>query len=402
MIVLWLACGPGSDETDVPLPPRTGAGVNVRMLDGAPMIEATASFVPILAETGVAAKVSADVDAAGMALFVEADAGPHQTTASADFHTTSYGRADVVADHVGAFQFWIAELDAAAIPDPLVGGALDFGASGTVTWPGGAFSVGGEPMTSIVALDHIALGPEQALLLPGSVQRLRSDGVLEPLVFHFAVHVRFPQADEGVVTMDFPGVWQIPVPFGSPADVASELATYVYNADTGFWGKAADASVVDGVVTGEMTRFGWWALGSPAANGACVRGTVLDIDDAPLFGAEVLASQEEVVGVRRANVGADGTFCLPTEPGTGGQVHIMAWSAAADLVYKDAPYFAAPVGPADCGAPETCLNLGELRPISHADDDGDGYYAGVGDCDDDDPEVNPTLLMGDGSACFDD
>jgi hypothetical protein len=398
MIAWLLACGQGPDDTDALLPPRTGAGMNVRHLDGTPMLDATARYFP----SAGGEAIHADVDAAGFALFLESEAGAYGAEAAAEFHTTAYGQVEVVPDHVGAFQFWLGALEAAAIPDPLVGGTLDFGASGTVSWPGGAFSVNGETYDGTVPLEHLALGPAEALLLPGSVQRLRSDGVVEPLVFHYAVHVRFPTTDAGPVAMDFPGIWRIPVPFGSPADVADELATYVYNVDSGFWNKAADASVVDGVVTGEMTRFGWWAVGSPAVNGACVRGTVLDVDDAPLFGAEVLAVQEEVVGVRRSNVDPDGLFCLPTEPGTGGQVHILAFSASTDVVYKDAPYFAAPVGPADCGMPETCLNLGELRPISHADDDGDGYYAGVGDCDDDDAAVNPTVLMGDGSACFDD
>ncbi len=404
MIWLLAACGGNGGATDGPPPERsTGVGVNVRLLDGAPMTDAVVALFPIPEDSAVVADtINADVDSAGFALFLDETALSYTMTVNAEGFTNGYAAATLVENYIAGFQMWLAPLTYLGIADHTVPSVLDLGETGTVTWPPLSFALNDAPYEGVVALEHVAILAEDSLILPGSVERKRGDGVVEPLVFYAAAHIRFPSVEGAGVEMALPGVWQIPVVPNSPLALASELATYAYNVGSGFWEKVGDAAIVDGVFIGEMTRFGWWAVGSVAPTSACVRGSVLDDDELALFGAEVIAVQQDTLGIRRANVEADATFCLPAEPATGGQIFVFAWPGTAELVYKDAPFFAAPTGPADCGKPETCLNLGELRPISHEDDDGDGYYQGVGDCDDDDPAVNPTLLLGDGSTCFDD
>ena len=160
-------------------------------------------------------------------------------------------------------------------------------------------------------------------------------------------------------------------------------------------------------VKNQLTRSGILAaftclllVGTPAVANSCMQGRVVDPLGTPLVGAEVLVVQYGGIGPRRARADNNGEFCLPTRAGEEGQYTVWGWSPTVDTVYTLGAYVAGGSEAGTCLA-QNCLNLGDLTPDPHLDFDEDGYYGGVGDCDDYDEGVNPSPAFGDGSACYD-
>ncbi|MFT4623664.1 MAG: hypothetical protein ACI8PZ_002320 [Myxococcota bacterium] len=397
-LILLVACGgkeSGESGTAPAAPVQTGLGVQLRHLDGSPL---TGARVRISDSAGEG--TSADPDAAGMTVFKDLPLGTTQVEVITDGFTTQHAIVDVVDGRMGGVQFNLKETSSTSV-DPATPTVITDGTL-TVTLPVGsvipAATTTGTATTTggLVPLTYAILKPEESTAIPGNLERFVPEVGPESIDVLSAFQIRKP------IGVEFTGPAEVRVstppdsPFREPT-----LYLYTFAPDTGYW-RRGQALVLEGDEKwAEMGNLGWWAIGKPAESTACLNGRVIDDDGEPLAGAELLAIQDDAIGVLRTNADENGEFCLGVKPGPQGQYYVFGWSKTLEVVYKDAPFFLAPEGPATCLS-GGCLRLGDVRPNGYTDRDGDGYYEDVGDCDDDNPDVNPSPAFGDESFCFED
>ena len=393
---LLFACG-GKDAEDsgvAPPPPvQTGLGVQLRQVDGSPL---TGVRVRITASDGEV--ISADPDAAGMTVFKDLPLGSTKAEVISDDYTSQHAIVDVVDGRMGGVQFNLKEMSSASL-DPASPTTITDGTVG-VTLPAGSLTAsttaGSTTTTGLLDIPYAILLPEESTAIPGNLERFVPEIGPESLDVLSAFQIRRPEG----YAFTGPAEVRVATPEGSPFREPT-LYLYTFAADEGYW-RRGQALVSDGdEKVAEISNLGWWAIGKPAESTACLEGRVVDDDGVPIAGAELLAIQDDTIGVLRTNANESGEFCLGVKPGPQGQLFVFGWSTTLEIVYKDAPFFLAPEGPASC-AEGDCLTLGDVRPNGYTDRDGDGYYEDVGDCDDDDAGVNPSPAFGDESFCFED
>ncbi len=398
LLGLCAACG-GKDEGDTgeapPPPVQTGLGVQLRQIDGSPLTGARVRITSSDAEI-----IAADPDAAGMTVFKDLPLGTTQAEVTTDGYTTQHAIVDVVNGRMGGVQFNLKETSSATVdpasPTVITDGTL------TVTLPAGSLTAGTATSTGttttdgLLELPYAILLPEESTAIPGNLERFVPEVGPESIDVLSAFQIRKPND----TVFEGPAEVRVATPEGSPFREPT-LYLYTFSTTEGYW-KRGQALVLEGDEKwAEIGNLGWWAIGKPAESTACLQGRVVDDDGEPIAGAELLSIQDDTIGVLRTNADEDGEFCLGVKPGPQGQLFIFGWSETLEMVYKDAPFFLAPEGPATCLS-GGCLLLGDVRPNGYSDRDGDGYYEDVGDCDDDNPDVNPSPAFGDQSSCFED
>jgi hypothetical protein len=384
---LLLACGgkDGDTGSSPDAPVQTGLGVQVRSIDGAPAWD-----VEVKITRDGATVVEAQPDAAGFAVFKDLKLGTVGVEVLSEGYTTQHAVAKVVEGRMGGVQFYLRPLEQTPVPldqpTDLIGPDL------VVSLPAGSL-VGADGVGG-VDISHALLVPEESRVVPGNLERLSPEGVVESLDVDLAFFLKRP-AD---ATFTGPAQVRLAAPKGSDR-LERSLFLYTYDYATGYW-RGGNPLVVEGdALVAEINNLGWWVAASAAPVPSCLTGSVRDEAGAPISGAELLAVQDGVFGVLRAQADSDGAFCLAVKPDRQGQTYLLGWSATLSTVYKDAPFFLAPPGPATC-AEGGCLNLGYVEPDSYPDGDGDGYYDEVGDCNDRNPNINPSPAFGDGSSCY--
>jgi hypothetical protein len=362
---------------------ETGLGVVVRHTDGSPMQDGEVQL-------DQRQHLKAELDAAGMILFNDVDVGQYTINVNNEGYTTQHALVDIVQGRVNGAQFWLKALTDVEVTDTASDLVVDGDGFSFV------FEAGTLTADAPYTLSYAWLAPEESMAIPGNLERQDPEGNIHHLDAVAAFQIPWPAgaafSGEGQVRIDAPD--------GDPLRDRA-LRMYLFDSEGGHWRQGFDLVVEGDELVGTFNGLGWWAVAEVTTAVTCLSGTVLDENDVALAGAELLSIQPEAFGVLRTHAAEDGTFCLPTRPTLQGQVHTFGFSRTLEFIYKDAPFFLANEGPAECGDPG-CLTLGQVRPDPHPDEDGDGYYEGIGDCDDGNSNVNPSLHFGDGSSCFDD
>jgi hypothetical protein len=234
---------------------------------------------------------------------------------------------------------------------------------------------------------------------PGEPLLLFDDVLEAPLQVLHPFYVQ-GYASDGEERLRIDGLAPVRLRLPAGAEVTDQWRLYHYSMGAQRWQRGEPVAQVDadGWVTAELRSFGWVGLALEEQARGCVQGSVRTADGAPADGAEVRLLEDGHAAAVRDYV-QGGAFCLPMAAGAEGQLRVSWFDAS---LTRMGATTAAVRNPSTelgrCG--EVCADLGEFVLEEGYDGDGDFYYGGPGgDCDDGDPDINPSFAYGDGSWC---
>lgn len=222
--------------------------------------------------------------------------------------------------------------------------------------------------------------------LPGTSRALRNDNSETSLTLSAAVWFGAPTSED------------VPLRFADGAtlrwDGDRPEGTELYNFDRvgGAWRLLGD---LDEGGARAIQSFGWFGLGTTEAPGGCVQGAVATALGAWVVGASIEVVADGWFGPLRGVSDEVGSFCVDVPAGRTLTLRTFGALAHGHALVAGERSGQGSVGA--CGG--LCADVGTWVPQTYADRDGDGYPAGFGDCNDDEPAANPRLLGGDGSMC---
>ena len=252
-----------------------------------------------------------EADLAGMAITLHIPPGTVPASGILTDHTTAYAPVQVQSGWDAAVQLYVVPLT--TYTADVVQGALALDAPDAfslVTEDEGLW-LNDAPANDALELRAAVVDRTSSLAMPGSLNALSLDTIIEPITLFHAI--RFLRPSEGDWRFDTPGILTIEVDADDPVRQAEDLYWYWYSPDQGFWRRAGEATLEGDQVSGPVSLFAWWALGSPTVKDqGCVQGRVEASDGSPVALAEVLISSPERFGTRRTQTGFHGEFCIQT------------------------------------------------------------------------------------------
>lgn len=393
-----VACSGPDDPTDGPTRvDEQGVAVAVRTPEGG---------VPVTGEDELRVSLGGAnptvPDAAGFAFFFEATPDRLPVSADAQGHAGAFAAPEVRPEGLSGVSLVTLDLPAVAdVPDAATPGRLD-GDGYHVDVPGGALGIDDVPVAGPYVLQGHRVRSEADRAGAPQVQiAIRNDVDLVPIVVHELVVVRAYQEGERLrVVPDQKLAVTVEVDPGSPllAPGATPVG-WTLSSSVGYWAGVGELTVDEAAATisFEPGVVGWYALGLDNAERGCVTGRLVDPDGRGVDGVGIRSLEAGLLGVDGASA-LDGTFCVPVSPGAVAEVRGIGFAPDRSALYlwSDTVTGSAVAGCGDAA----CTDVGDVVMQAWRDADDDRYWDGPGgDCDDHDPEVNPTFAFGDASYC---
>lgn len=331
-------------------------------------------------------------NAAGNLVFDDQLPGMVGVTAEAPGYVRSGTGAPVQLDRLTAAEMWLAPADVVeGAATTAVGGAI-------LELPDGALVDSLEqPYDGPWQLSWLQTEGDERWSSPGESTLLYEDVLEAPLQ---PVHPTYLQgeSDDGRLRIEGLAPLSMQLPAGSPVQTGWRVYHYSFSAHRWTRGELVGVDP-QGVLHTEVRNFGWigFALEELPPSG-CVTGAVVLPDGSPADGAEVRLLEPGVVAATRGYV-EGGRFCVPLTAGATAEVEVLWFDKTFTRIGRtsDSLTHGGTEG-ADCGG--ACFDVGTLSLETGNDADGDFYFGGPGgDCDDGDPDVNPSVVYGDGSWC---
>jgi hypothetical protein len=391
---LLSGCAGGADGSDTATftTPLQGLAVGLRAPDGSPETDVTAYL---------AGAFPALPDAAGFVYYLDVTPGRAPLFVRKDGYALAYSAPTVSLGGLAGSSLELIPLDPRVVGDPGQESVVDAGAV-TMTIPPDAVQVGGAPVVGPWTVGAHVISASERWAIPGDLQAVTDDVVVAPIVLQHVTAARGWQGDQDVSPLDETLEVTVSLPEGDPL-LAPSVQPMVYqysNAQT-YWLQAtpADIDPVERTATFQVSNLGWWGLGRSAFGQGCVRGRVVDAAGDDLIGAQVGLALDGTLGVDRRTADENG-FCMPIDPGVRGDLRVIGFAGDRSALYTWSGEVTGGPEAGTCDEPTLCLDLGTLSPDAWPDADGDLHFAGPGgDCDDEEPTVNPSFANGDGTYC---
>lgn len=331
---------------DTALPPEAevgGLSATVRGLDEAPVPAAEVLLGSTVAKP----------DAGGATIFLDVPPGRAVVQGRSEGFASAWAPVDVPPHHLASGQLYAVPVTEQTVAP---GGAVTLDI-GTITIPEDALTQHGEPATSALVVAVAALGPDESVAMPGDLQALSHDELLEPIELFNAFYVA--PVDDGWAFAT-PATLEVTLPPGSQAADGPELVLYRFDTGQGYWKRSSDLVLTGDVASGELSTFGWLAVGSPAfRDRACISGAVQGPDGAPVPGAEILLTEAGRFGSHRATADEQGQYCVVASPGASATLRV--WAMGQELVTRFSGTAEVEVGdsPGACG--DTCADSRDIE-----------------------------------------
>lgn len=397
-VLLAASCTPGeADETDVSIPqPITGITLQLLDSEGKPAIGSS---------TSVGGQHKSQPDASGMVLMRETPLGLLVPSASWEGHAPTYARVDVQVGQLSMVRFQFLPLTTVGVSDPSAPVVLS-DAGVTVTAEPGDIELNGAPPVDPYDFQFRVVGEDERRAVPGSDEVLRGDADVRPMHMARTWFVRpWPPADATRDEFEFrlAGELSVAIDAGPGSGFEGDLegwGLYVFDNSQGFWRfmSPLEADATGTLLEGEAPLMGWTAVGREDVVTGCATAKVTYDGGVPLTGTSVVLLEDGVAGVRRVE-SLVGELCMQARgPGTATAL-VMGFEPTRERLMAAAMPMTLD-GLGTCGPSDDCASLGDLFLTVYEDADDDGSWGGPGgDCDDDDPSVNPSIAFGDGSWC---
>lgn len=384
-LVLVGCGGDGGDPTaSTNEGPWQGAVGRVRSVDGE-RIDADGT------ELAAGASRSA-LDAAGLLVFDQELPGILGVVGKADGHTRSGAGAPVVLDRLSA-------VGVDLLPTTSVdGGALTTAGPFELEMPDGMLVDGsGQPFTGPWTVAWAMPEGDERWSSPGDSVLLYDDVLEKPIHPHHPLYLQGHDGEDRLrIEGDAPFVMDLPA--GSPVGDGWRVLHFSFT--TGRWSRGELVTLdAEGRAHTTIRNFGWIAFGLEDAPLGCVTGRVETPDGTVADGAEVRLLEPGALGATRGWVDG-GRFCAPLTVGATADARLLWFSPTFDTMGVAEASVTHPGGEAgECGS-AACVDVGTLVLEVGRDADDDHYFSGPGgDCDDTDPDVNPSFAYGDGTWC---
>lgn len=345
----------------------------------------------------------ASPDASGFVYYVNVPPGRTPVRYVYDDVASAYGSPEVFPDALSAASFVPLGLDTVVVDD--LDAPLSITGDGfTAEVPGGAWVRDGALAAGPIHVGWRTISDADRPGVPSDGMGIASDDEVHPIVLDQILVTR-AWNDEGDVLVDnldgtdVDVTYVVDLPVGSPLlEPGLEVRVYVYGFVRTYWQYTTrpEIDATARTATFDAPGFGWIGLGRLAPPRSCVSGKLVDGSGAGISGAEVRLFDPGVMSAERASA-RDGTFCLPVTPGATTTLDALGVDPHRLTLYT-AHQTVTGGDVATCG--NGCVDLGSIRADAWPDSDGDHAWAGPGgDCDDNDPDVNPNPALGDGSYC---
>jgi len=359
LIFVWMA-GCAVDPGPTPAARfEVGSGVTVlaRQLDGTPATDA------VIRVGGYAADPGQD----GVTVFAGIFPGRAMSRGIVDEEVVGYAPVEVSPGLLHGLQQFHPSLE--PWPVDLVDGSgrLDAGNGLTVDFPTGSVVDDEQVFSGSLDVGGVLLQEAGERAMVGDFRALYLDEVVVPIELFEVVRL-IPFKSEADWRIDEPATLTIPIDPAMGAGQASSLALFSWDGVQGYWREAEPATLLDDQVSGLISQFGWWAVGTtdPTPMG-CVTGEVLDPSGVALTGAELLVQQANRFGVVRTWTDASGVFCVEGVPGLEAEAQIYGIDPVDyRFRYAGSAALPAPVGEAGCAGLGVCASAGALQttPLS--------------------------------------
>lgn len=398
LVAGWIVgCSGGDDEAPPPPPPEQGVVLGLRTPDGQPALDV---------EGNLGGGNRADPDASGFVYYVDVSPGRIQVSVSGDGYAIGHGAPDVRPGTLALATVVPLPLETETVEDPSQPHTVE-GDGFTVEIPGGVVQFDDLPAVGPWTVGKHRITEADRYSIPGDELGLVNDGDIRAIVIEEVIALRgwnelsdsfFPAEAKSRFTVDLPADSPLLAP-------NAKVGAYIYSGSRTFWTYAGTPEIDPDAKTAtwEGTILGWWALAREVpepTDRSCVAGRVLDGLGGPLQGAEIRLYQEGVLGVDRISTD-DGAFCLPIDVGASAEVRLVGVSPNRSALYTWSGTVTGGASPGACGS-AACVDLGTITVESWGDVDADRSWAGPGgDCDDENPGVNPNPTLGDGTYCGD-
>ena len=299
-----------------------------------------------------------DANDNGIAITLHIPPGSIPARGLLDGHAQSHVPVDVVTGWDSTAQFYLTPFTqytsgvtdgAAQISEP---GVFEF------AFPAGALEYDGEPANEDLTTDIAVVDRAGTLAMPGTLNALSLDTVVEPIDLFHAIRIAPPEGEPWKLVDS--ATLSIDIAPDDPMRNAGKLYWYWYNWEQGFWHQTSEVTIAGDVATGGIALFAWWAIGTPELPDlSCAQGRIEDNTGNPIPRAEVLISAEGIFGTRRAYSDFQGDFCTPVPPGAEVSANVFGVDQALGTRFTGSASFTADPNIADCLV--TCVDIGVIK-----------------------------------------
>ncbi len=297
------------------------------------------------------------VDNAGMAKTLHIPPGLIPARGLLEGHTVSHVTVDVMAGWDSGAQLYLVPVT--EYTTTVTDGATQISEAGvfTVDTPTGSLEFDDQPANRDLTTQIAVLDRERTLAMPGSLNALRLDAIVEPISLFHAFRIIKPEGENWRLATE--ATVSIELEADDPMRSEDDLYWYWYSAEQGYWHRAGPVTVNGDAASGLISVFAWWAIGSPSVPDlACAKGRVEDDLGEPLARAEVLVSADGLFGTRRAYTDFHGEFCVPVNPGASISAQVMGTSAETGYRYIGSTSFTADPTTSTCDG--VCGDVGVI------------------------------------------